>query len=87
MQPDICVVCDEGKLDDAGCLGAPDLIVEILSESTAKKGYNEKFNLYEENGVKEYWIANPATHTLEIYTLEGSTYKLHGLFDQKTMTT
>jgi Uma2 family endonuclease len=45
VQPDICVICDESKLDDAGCLGAPDLIVEILSDSTAKKDYNEKFNL------------------------------------------
>lgn len=83
VQPDICIVCDVDKLDDAGCLGAPDLIVEILSESTAKKDYNEKFNLYEENRVKEYWIANPATNTLEIYTLEDNTYQLFGLFDRK----
>jgi len=39
--------------------------VEIFSDSTAKKDYNEKFNLYEENGVKEYWIVNPATHNIE----------------------
>lgn len=83
VQPDICIICDKNKLDDAGCLGAPDLIIEILSESTAKKDYNEKFNLYEKNGVKEYWIVNPATFTLEIYTLKENTYILHGLFDKK----
>lgn len=83
VQPDICVICDLNKLDDAGCIGAPDLIIEILSESTAKKDYNEKFNLYEENGVQEYWIANPATFTIEIYALTNNTYQLHGLFDKK----
>jgi Uma2 family endonuclease len=77
------VICDLDKLDDAGCLGAPDLIVEILSTSTAKKDYNEKFNLYEENKVKEYWIANPATNTLEIYYLEDDKYKLLDIFNEK----
>jgi Uma2 family endonuclease len=77
------VICDLDKLDDAGCLGAPDLIVEILSTYTAKKDYNEKFNLYEENGVKEYWIANPATNTLEIYYLEDDKYKLLDIFNEK----
>jgi len=83
VQPDISVICDALKLDEAGGIGAPDLIVEILSNSTAKKDYNEKFNLYEENGVKEYWIAKPATMTLEVYTLEENRYQLHGLFDKK----
>jgi Uma2 family endonuclease len=82
VQPDICVICDLDKLDDAGCLGAPDLIVEILSDSTAKKDYNEKFNLYEENKVKEYWIANPATHTIEIFCLENQKYYSLGLFNE-----
>ena len=59
VQPDICVVCDPSKLDDAGCVGAPDLIVEILSESTAKKDKTNKFELYQECGVKEYWIVSP----------------------------
>lgn len=82
VQPDICVICDVDKLDDAGCLGAPDLIVEILSDSTAKKDYNEKFNLYEENGVKEYWIANPATNTIEIFSLINEKYESIGLFSE-----
>lgn len=55
VQPDICVVCDPAKLDEKGCLGAPDLIIEIISKSTAKKDLDDKFHLYEESGVKEYW--------------------------------
>jgi Uma2 family endonuclease len=82
VQPDICVVCDEAKLDEAGCLGAPDLIVEILSDSTAKKDYNEKFNLYEENKVKEYWIANPATKTIELFSLIKGKYESIGLYNE-----
>ena len=83
VQPDICVICDLEKLDDKGCIGAPDLIIEILSDSTAKKDYNEKFNLYEENGVKEYWIVNPASHTIEIFSLMDDKYESLGLFNEK----
>jgi Uma2 family endonuclease len=82
VQPDICVVCDLDKLDDAGCLGAPDLMVEILSDNTAKKDYNEKFNLYEENKVKEYWIANPATKTIELFSLIKGKYESIGLYNE-----
>jgi Uma2 family endonuclease len=71
------VICDESKLDDQGCVGAPDLIVEILSNNTAKKDYNEKFNLYEINGVKEYWISNPVKQTVETYVLNNEVYELH----------
>ncbi len=69
VQPDICVVCDESKLDMKGCLGAPDLIVEILSPHTTKRDLTVKYKLYEENGVKEYWVASPDAKTLIIYTL------------------
>lgn len=82
VQPDICVICDIEKIDNSGCLGAPDLIVEVLSDSTAKKDYNEKFNLYEENGVIEYWIVNPATKTIEIFSLIDEKYESLGLFSE-----
>jgi Uma2 family endonuclease len=82
VQPDICVVCDLSKLDDAGCLGAPELIVEILSLASAKKDYNEKFNLYEENGVREYWIANPTNHTVEVFSLVDCKYVCLGIFNE-----
>jgi Uma2 family endonuclease len=55
VQPDICVICDLSKVDEKGCLGAPDLIIEIISKTTAKKDLDDKFHLYEESGVKEYW--------------------------------
>lgn len=58
------MICDLEKLDDRGCAGAPDLIVEVLSPSTMKKDYYEKFNLYEENKVKEYWLVNPEGQSL-----------------------
>jgi Uma2 family endonuclease len=59
IQPDIFVVCDKNKLNKRGCFGSPDLIIEILSPSTAKKDYKEKFNLYQEHLVREYWIVDP----------------------------
>ncbi len=74
VQPDICVVCDPEKLDDAGCKGAPDLIVEILSPSSSDKDLKDKFRLYEEYGVKEYWVVYPSVHVLEIFYLENNKY-------------
>ena len=67
VHPDIIVVCDPSKLDENGCLGAPDLIVEILSDSTLKRDWNYKFNLYEENGVREYWIVDPKAKTCNVF--------------------
>ncbi len=69
VQPDICVICDKSKLDDSGCNGAPDLIVEILSPATARKDQNNKFQLYEEHGVQEYWMVHPDKESVEIYRL------------------
>lgn len=69
VQPDISVFCDENKLDDKGAIGAPDLIIEILSLSTAAKDLREKFFLYESVGVKEYWIVDPANETLTVHIL------------------
>ena len=70
VQPDICVVCDLSKLDEKGCLGAPDLIVEVLSPSTLKYDWNYKFNLYETAGVKEYWIVDPKAKVVNIFLLQ-----------------
>ncbi|MCL2289950.1 MAG: Uma2 family endonuclease [Bacteroidetes bacterium] len=70
VQPDICVVCDLTKIDDRGCIGAPDLIVEVLSPSTAKLDWNKKFNLYEKAGVREYWIVDPNTKLVHIFLLQ-----------------
>jgi len=70
VQPDITVVCDLSKLDRRGCLGAPDLIVEILSPSSSKKDLKYKYGLYEQYGVKEYWVVHPEEQTLLIHVLD-----------------
>jgi Uma2 family endonuclease len=74
VQPDICVICDLEKLDERGCIGAPDLIVEILSPSNSKTELKHKYELYESHGVREYWIIHAETQDLLIYTLENGRY-------------
>ncbi len=69
VQPDLCVICDLDKLDDAGFVGAPDLIIEILSPGNSRKEMKEKFEVYEENGVKEYWLVYPFDEYVMVYTL------------------
>lgn len=70
VQPDLCVICDADKLDTQGCLGAPDWIIEILSESTARKDTQTKFQLYQEAGVKEYWLVHPYETTVLQFLLD-----------------
>ena len=70
VQPDICVICDLSKLDGKGCIGAPDLIVEVLSPSTLKYDWNYKFNLYEAAGVREYWIVDPKAKVVNVFLLQ-----------------
>lgn len=70
VQPDLCIICDLEKLDERGCLGAPDLVVEILSPGNAAREMKIKKELYGESGVREYWIVDPARETLTRYNLE-----------------
>jgi Uma2 family endonuclease len=67
VQPDLTVVCDKTKLDEKGCKGSPDLIVEIISPSTAAMDYIKKLALYERKGVKEYWIVHPTDKLVTIF--------------------
>jgi Uma2 family endonuclease len=76
FEPDITVVCDPAKLDDRGCKGAPDMVVEILSLSTIKNDLLYKLNKYLEAGVREYWIVDPDEKTLSVNILEGGRYTL-----------
>ncbi|WP_138992411.1 Uma2 family endonuclease [Larkinella sp. C7] len=69
VQPDLCIVCDPAKLDDAGCIGAPDLVIEVLSKGNTKKEMKEKFDAYQEAGVREYWIVQPEYDNVPVYTL------------------
>jgi Uma2 family endonuclease len=70
VQPDIVVVCDPQKLDDQGCRGAPDLVIEIVSPSTASRDHITKRDLYERHRVKEYWLVSPGDRIVTIYRLE-----------------
>ena len=70
VQPDISVICDLSKIDRRGCLGAPDLVVEILSPSSSKRDLTYKYELYQEHGVQDYWVAHPEEKTLLIYSLD-----------------
>lgn len=73
-QPDLMVVCDEKKLEERGVIGAPDFIVEILSPGNAKKEMGIKFELYEENGVREYWMVGPSEHVIYQYVFNGEKF-------------
>ena len=70
VQPDLCIVCDLDKLDDRGCFGAPDLVVEILSPGNSKKEMHQKYEVYQEAGVREYWLVNPQDENVIIYLLD-----------------
>ncbi|MGK0413927.1 MAG: Uma2 family endonuclease [Polaribacter sp.] len=74
FQPDLCVICDKNKLDKRGCIGAPDLIIEILSPSNSSREMKNKYELYEENGVKEYWIVDYVYKTIHRYVLKDDIY-------------
>jgi len=81
VQPDICVVCDPQKLDERGCLGAPDWIIEILSPGTTARDTHDKFDLYEEAAVREYWMVTPEQKNVIIYLLsDAGRYELRGEF-------
>ncbi len=67
VEPDISVVCDRSKLDDYGCKGAPDMVIEILSPSTMRHDRLVKFELYRRAGVREYWIVDPNNQSVEVY--------------------
>jgi Uma2 family endonuclease len=81
VQPDICVICDKSKLDDRGCLGAPDWIIEIVSPGNTKKEVDDKYMLYEENKVKEYWIIQPTDETVTVFDLKDENYCFRKIYN------
>lgn len=70
VEPDIVVICDKEKLDDKGCHGAPDWVIEIVSPSSKKMDYERKRALYREAGVREYWIVDPKERIVTVYCFE-----------------
>lgn len=81
VEPDISVICDKNKLDDRGCNGAPDWIIEIVSPGTKRIDYGIKLFKYRTAGVREYWIVNPLTHTVNVYDLENEEFTDQYTFD------
>ena len=78
VEPDLSVICDPDKLDDHGCKGAPDLVIEILSPSTRRHDRMTKFRLYQQAGVREYWIVDPEGKDVQAFVLEGGRYFVNG---------
>lgn len=78
--PDLVVVGDKKKIDDKRIIGAPELVVEVLSPSTAKNDKVLKYNKYEKAGVLEYWIVDPYNHSIDVYLLEGTVFRRSGVF-------
>lgn len=74
VEPDITVVCDQDKLDDMGCKGAPDLVMEVLSPSSQRHDRYTKFKLYQRAGVREYWLVDPDTKSVQVFLLEDGRY-------------
>lgn len=71
VEPDLSVVCDRSKIDKHGCKGAPDLVVEILSPSSLRHDRFVKLGLYQQAGVREYWIVDPEYKSVQVFTLDG----------------
>ena len=76
VEPDISLVCDRSKLDQQGCKGAPDMIIEILSPSTRRHDRLVKLNLYQRAGVREYWIVDPDNESVQVFTLDSGVLKI-----------
>ena len=81
LQPDLYVVCDLSKLDDRGCLGAPDLVIEIVSAQNAKRDVKDKFDIYQQYGVREYWIVSPNDENVNVFVLDDkSKFQFVGMY-------
>ncbi|MCL2400134.1 MAG: Uma2 family endonuclease [Defluviitaleaceae bacterium] len=74
VKPDIFVVCDQNKLEERGCVGTPDLIIEVLSPWSVSRDKIKKLRLYEKVGVPEYWIVDPLNRYIDVYILKNGKY-------------
>jgi Uma2 family endonuclease len=81
VQPDISVICDRSKLDDRGCRGAPDWVIEVLSPSSASHDQILKRALYERHGVREYWVIHPVDRIVTVYRLVDGAYGRPDIFE------
>ena len=83
VEPDISVICNKDKIDEQGCNGAPDWVIEIVSPSTSRIDYGIKLFKYRTAGVREYWIINPSTHTVNVYDFENDAATTQYTFDDE----
>ena len=83
VEPDISIICDRSKLSDKGCNGAPDWIIEVVSPSSQRMDYSIKLFKYRTAGVREYWIVNPMTKIVQIYSFEGEEDSTQLSFDDE----
>jgi len=81
VQPDLVVICDRSKLKDTGCIGTPDMVIEILSPSTSRRDRTIKFDLYLKYGVREYWMVDPDTKTVSAHVLKDGEYTIRAYTD------
>jgi Uma2 family endonuclease len=88
VQPDLCVICNPEILDQQGCNGAPDWIIEILSKGNSKRDMNIKYELYQESGVSEYWIVYPEEQAIHQFVLdENGRYQLKQMYTDDDIAT
>ena len=83
VEPDITIVCDHSKLDDRGCKGAPDMVVEVLSPSTQRHDHLVKLGLYQRAGVREYLIVDPDSSTVQVFLQRDGSLQLHEVYDRQ----
>lgn len=82
VEPDISVICDLNKLDDRGCNGAPDWIIEIVSAESRRRDYSTKLFKYQESGVREYWIVDPAKDRITVWDFENDNSEEYSFKDK-----
>ena len=82
VEPDLVVVCDGGRIDEKGCHGGPDLVIEIVSESSRRLDYVIKLFKYRMYGVREYWVVDPAMNRVQVYDLAKDNLREYTLTDQ-----
>lgn len=82
IEPDISVICDKNKLTDNGCMGAPDLIIEIVSPGNPEHDYVTKLGKYKTAGVREYWIVDPRNETVKVYFFEAGVFAQNYSFEE-----
>jgi Uma2 family endonuclease len=83
VQPDLMVICDNRKINEKNIIGPPDLVIEVLSPTTARNDRWIKFNSYEKAGVQEYWIVDPYNMSIEVYERKGDSLEQTGVFGRE----